>query len=135
MTFSYQSFVVRPLFFFFSLSNDRFNGLLIVNSFQCESIFQKQNCHHQFSAKMFQRQFQLYLLVRKGLKFHNIGTNNVNCKAEWDHQSLTLKIMFGKQLNLLVTSSKPACICLLFPLICCMWKSGKGKLFCMQQRK
>ena len=67
MTFSYQSFVVRPLFF--SLSNDRFDGLLIVNSFQCESIFQKQNCHHQFSAKMFQRQFQLYLLVRKGLKF------------------------------------------------------------------
>ena len=82
MTFSYQSFVVRPLLFFFSLSNDRFNGLLIVNSFQCESIFQKQNCHHQFSAKMFQTQFQLYLLVRKGLKFHNIGTNNVNCKAE-----------------------------------------------------
>ena len=49
MTFSYQSFVVRPLLF--SLSNDRFDGLLIVNSFQCESIFQKQNCHHQFSAK------------------------------------------------------------------------------------
>ena len=44
MTFSYQSFVVKPLFF--SLSNDRFDGLLIVNSFQCESIFQKQNCHH-----------------------------------------------------------------------------------------
>ena len=81
MTFSYQSFVVRPLFF--SLNNDRFDGLLIiVNSFQCESIFQKQNCHHQFSAKMFQTQFQIYLLVWKGPKFHNIGTNDVNCKAE-----------------------------------------------------
>ena len=27
---------------------------------------------------MFQRQFQIYLLVRKGPKFPNIGTNDVN---------------------------------------------------------
>ena len=25
--------------------------------------------------------------MRKGPKFHNSGTNDVNCKAEWDHQS------------------------------------------------
>ena len=92
------------------------NGL-IVNSFQCESIFQKENCHHTiFSLDV--SKFQIPSLSasaeRSQISQHN-GTNKVNCKAEWDHQ-LTLRTRFGKQF-LLVTSSKPACRCLLFPLL------------------
>ena len=89
MTFSYHSLiVVKPLFF--SLSNDRFDGLLIVNSFQCESMFQKQNCHHaSFSSDVSKTIPSLSAnIVRKGPKFHKIGTN-------WDstdyYQRLTLE--------------------------------------------
>ena len=40
MTFSYQSFVVKPLFF--SLSNDRFDGLLIVIVFSAKQFFKNK---------------------------------------------------------------------------------------------
>ena len=56
---------------------------------------------------MFQRQFQVSLLVRKGPKFHNIGTNDVNIivqQSETIKLLLTLRTRFGKQF-LLVTSS------------------------------
>ena len=65
---------------------------------------------------MFQRQFQVCLLVWKGPKFHNIGTNDVNCRAECMRPSINIKDKVW-QTVLLVTSSKPACRCLLFPLL------------------
>ena len=86
----------------------------------CELIFQKQNCYHTiFSLDV--SKFHIPSLSasaeRSQISQHN-GTNNVNCTADWDHQQkiLTLRTRFGKQF-LLVTSSKPACRCLLFPLL------------------
>ena len=103
-------------------------GLLIVNSFQCESIFQKHwNYHHtvfSFDVSKFQIPSLSASAERSQISQHN-GTNNVNCKAEWDHQlALKTRIKVWQQF-LLVTSSKPACRCLLFPLLHVKrWKRG-----------
>ena len=79
--------------------------------------FTKTNCHHYSVQFRIVSKFQIPSLSasaeRSQISQHN-GTNNVNCTAEWNHQLLTLRTRFGKQF-LLVTSSKPACRCLLFP--------------------
>ena len=102
------------------------NGL-IVNSFQCESIFQKENCHHTiFSLDVSKFQIpSLSASAERSQISQDNGTNNVNCKAEWDHQlTLRTRIKVWQQF-LLVTSSKPACRCLLLPLLHVKrWKRG-----------
>ena len=47
--------------------------------FSADKFFENKIVTIQFLLSMFQRQFQVCLLVQKGPKFHNIGTNDVSC--------------------------------------------------------
>ena len=134
MTFSYQAFVVKAIILSIKLTDA--TGCWQY-SFQCESIFHKQDCHHpsfsldvlktilslsasversQISQRWYLQWCQLYSRVRPSINY------------------ITLRTRFGKQF-LLVTSSNPACMQMSALSLCCMRKGGKGKLICMQKRK
>ena len=67
---------------------------------------------------MFQRfKFQVCLLVQKGPKFHNIGTNNVNCTYSRVRPSINIKDKVWQTVFVSDISFKAACRCLLFPLL------------------
>ena len=67
---------------------------------------------------MFQSfKFQVCLLVQKGPKFHNIGTNNVNCTYSRVRPSINIKDKVWQTVFVSDISFKAACRCLLFPLL------------------